>query len=164
MSFERGSQCAEMEVAVDPAELGAGFDHPGSAPAQRHLSVKPAFDVAGVVATNFDHAFDAVGAAQGPSQGGRHPQAQHGQRFGQTLTDGGGRARIRLITTARSLGRGGRGRPPDQSGCFSLETTGKPRRHTNTPFYVISSLYSVDEARRPESCGVVLRPCDGVPL
>jgi hypothetical protein len=51
MPFERGSQCPEMEVAVDPAELGAGFGHTSGAPAQRHLSIPPAFDVAGVVAT-----------------------------------------------------------------------------------------------------------------
>ena len=27
MPFESGSQCPEMEVAIDPAELFAGFDH-----------------------------------------------------------------------------------------------------------------------------------------
>jgi hypothetical protein len=41
-----------VEVAVDPAELSAGFDHSGGAPAQGHLSISPAFDVAGVVAAN----------------------------------------------------------------------------------------------------------------
>lgn len=35
MSFERDSQCAEMEVAVDAAELGAGFDRPGGVPNRR---------------------------------------------------------------------------------------------------------------------------------
>jgi hypothetical protein len=40
-----------MEVAVDPAELGAGFDHAGGAPAQGHRSVLPEFDVAGVIPT-----------------------------------------------------------------------------------------------------------------
>jgi hypothetical protein len=37
-----------MEVTVDPAELLAGFDHPGGALTQRHHSVLPVFDVAGV--------------------------------------------------------------------------------------------------------------------
>jgi hypothetical protein len=46
-----------MKVAVDPAELGAGFDHSGGTPAQGHLSIPPAFDVAGVVPPNFTHAF-----------------------------------------------------------------------------------------------------------
>jgi hypothetical protein len=56
MPFESGSQCPEMEVAIDPAELFAGFDHARGAPTQRHLRVSPAFDVMGVVATNSDHA------------------------------------------------------------------------------------------------------------
>jgi len=47
-----------MEVSVDPAELFTGLDHPGGAPAQRHLPVTPAFDVAGVIATNRDHRLD----------------------------------------------------------------------------------------------------------
>jgi hypothetical protein len=38
-----------MQVAVDAAELLAGLDHPGGAPAQRHLPVAPAFDVGGVL-------------------------------------------------------------------------------------------------------------------
>ena len=78
-----------MEVAVDPAELLAGFDHAGGAPAQRHLSVSPAFDVAGVVAADADHRLDRVGRAQCPGQGGRHAESEHGQRLGQALTHAG---------------------------------------------------------------------------
>ncbi len=37
-----------MQVAVDAAELSAGFEHSCGAPAQRHLAVTPAFDVLGV--------------------------------------------------------------------------------------------------------------------
>src|SRR5512144_1278260 len=36
-------------MSVDTAELLAGFEHPGGAPAQRHLSVAPVLDVSGVV-------------------------------------------------------------------------------------------------------------------
>ncbi len=42
MPFERGAQRAQVQVTVDAAELGGGFDHAGGAPAQRHLSVSPA--------------------------------------------------------------------------------------------------------------------------
>lgn len=34
----------QVQVAVDPAELAAGFDHVGGAPARRHLPVLPTFD------------------------------------------------------------------------------------------------------------------------
>ena len=47
--------------AVDPSELLAGLDHPGGAPAQRHLPVAPPLDVAGVSATDANHAFNGVG-------------------------------------------------------------------------------------------------------
>jgi len=50
--FQCVSQGAQMEMAVDAAELLAGFDHAGGTPAQGHLSVAPAFDVAGVITTN----------------------------------------------------------------------------------------------------------------
>ena len=85
MPFESGSQGPEMEVTVDPAELLAGFDHACGAPAQCHRSVLPVFDVAGVIPTDFDHAFHAVGAAQGAGQGGWYTQAQDGQGLVQAL-------------------------------------------------------------------------------
>ena len=49
-----------MQVTVHSAELLAGLDHPGRAPAQRHLPVAPALDVAGVFAADRDHRLDAV--------------------------------------------------------------------------------------------------------
>ncbi len=33
---EREAECGQVQVAVDAAELAAGFDHAGGAPAQRH--------------------------------------------------------------------------------------------------------------------------------
>ena len=39
--LERGAQRGQVQVAVDPAELATGFDHPGGAPAQRHGAVLP---------------------------------------------------------------------------------------------------------------------------
>jgi hypothetical protein len=50
-----------MQVTVDAAELLAGLDHPGRAPAQRHLPVPPVFDVGGVFTAHRDHRFDGVG-------------------------------------------------------------------------------------------------------
>src|SRR3954453_19396385 len=45
LGVERGAQLGQVQVAVDPAELLACFDHAGGAPAQRHLPVPPALDV-----------------------------------------------------------------------------------------------------------------------
>src|SRR3954454_12138513 len=45
LGVERDAQLGQVQVAVDPAELLAGLDHPGGAPAQRHLPVPPALDV-----------------------------------------------------------------------------------------------------------------------
>src|SRR3954467_2156367 len=42
---ERGAQLRQVQVAVDAAELLAGLEHAGGAPAQRHLPVAPALDV-----------------------------------------------------------------------------------------------------------------------
>ena len=86
-----------MEVAVDPAELLAGFDHAGGAPAQRHLPVAPVFDVAGVVAADGDHRLDRVGGAQGPGEGGWYAEAEHGQGFGHSFAQAGGGAGVGLV-------------------------------------------------------------------
>ncbi len=59
-AVEGGPQSGQVQVAVDAAELLAGFDHAGGAPAQRHLPVPPAFDVAGVVTADRDHRLDAL--------------------------------------------------------------------------------------------------------
>lgn len=40
-AFERGAQRGQVQVTVHAAELLAGLDHPGRAPAQRHLPVPP---------------------------------------------------------------------------------------------------------------------------
>src|SRR6476620_3216561 len=40
--FQCVAQRSQVHVAVHAAELLAGLDHPGGAPAQRHLSVAPA--------------------------------------------------------------------------------------------------------------------------
>jgi hypothetical protein len=71
----------KVQVTVDAAELGGGFDHAGDAPAQSHLSVSSAFDAAGMVPTDPDQALHAVGRSQGSGKGGRHTQVQHGQRL-----------------------------------------------------------------------------------
>ena len=80
-----------MQVTVDAAELFAGLDHAGGAPAQRHLPVAPAFDVGGVLAAHGDHRLDAVRRAQRTRQRGRHTQAQHGERLVEALTQAGRR-------------------------------------------------------------------------
>src|SRR5665648_642341 len=89
---ERNAEPWQVQVAVDAAELLAGFDHPGGAPAQRHGAVLPVLHVYRVVAGDGDRRLDAVGRAQRAGQGRRHAQAQHGQRLGQALTQAAGRA------------------------------------------------------------------------
>jgi len=49
--FQRVAQRAQMQVAVDTTELLACLDHACCAPAQRHLPVAPALDVARVITT-----------------------------------------------------------------------------------------------------------------
>ncbi|CCG02442.1 Putative helicase (fragment) [Blastococcus saxobsidens DD2] len=97
LGVERGAQLRQVQVAVDPAELLAGLDHAGGAPAQGHLPVPPALDVAGVITTDGDHRLDRVGRAQRAGQRGRHPQAQHGQRLVQAFAQAGSRARVGLV-------------------------------------------------------------------
>lgn len=70
--FQRVAQGSQVQMSVDPAELFAGFDHAGGAPAQCHGPVAAAFDVAGVITTDGDHRFDTVDRAQGAGQGGGH--------------------------------------------------------------------------------------------
>ena len=41
MPLEGGSQCWQVQVAVDAAELLTGLDHAGGAPAQGHVAVLP---------------------------------------------------------------------------------------------------------------------------
>src|ERR1700674_4532946 len=50
LALERGAEWRQVQVTVDAAELLAGLDHPGRAPAQRHLRVAPTLDVASVFA------------------------------------------------------------------------------------------------------------------
>ena len=54
-----------MEVTVDPAELLAGLDHPGRAPAQRHQSAAPVvMNVAGGCGSRFSSASTSVDISQ----------------------------------------------------------------------------------------------------
>ena len=42
LALKRCAERRQVQVAVYTAELLAGLDHPGGAPAQRHLSIAPA--------------------------------------------------------------------------------------------------------------------------
>jgi hypothetical protein len=92
VAFEGGAECGQVQVTVDAAELVAGLDHPGRAPAQRHLPVAPALDVGGVLAAHRDHRLDAVRRAQRAGEGGRHTKAQHREGLAQALAQAGRRA------------------------------------------------------------------------
>src|SRR4051794_22854942 len=59
-AFERVAQRPQVHVPVDATELLAGLDHPGGAPAQRHLPIAPALHVRAVRTTYADHALDRV--------------------------------------------------------------------------------------------------------
>src|SRR5215211_9237525 len=72
-----------MQVAVDPAELLGCLTHPGGDPAQHHLAVLPAFDIAGVVAAALDHRLDGVGGSQRSSKSGWHAKPSDGEGLGQ---------------------------------------------------------------------------------
>ena len=61
LALKRCAERRQVQVAVYTAELLAGLDHPGGAPAQRHLSIAPALDVGGVFAAHLDHRLDGVG-------------------------------------------------------------------------------------------------------
>jgi len=100
-----------VEVTVDAAELLAGLDHPGRAPAQRHLPVAPALDVAGVFTADRNHRLDRIGRAQRAGEGGRHTEAQHGERLVQALAQAGRRAGL---GTVEFFGQG-------EQGCFGLQ-------------------------------------------
>jgi len=73
---------AEVLVADDLAELALGFEHPGGGPAQAHVAVLPALDVA------------AGGAAD--VQLGMDPQALQRDRLGQALAQRRRGARVRV--------------------------------------------------------------------
>lgn len=54
------AQRSQVHAPVDPADLLAGLDHPGGAPAQRHRAVTPVLDVARVHAADRDHGLHAL--------------------------------------------------------------------------------------------------------
>src|SRR5215210_6974595 len=54
----------EVLVADDLAELGFGFEHAGGRPAQAHVAVLPALDVAAGGAADADHRLDWVRRGQ----------------------------------------------------------------------------------------------------
>jgi hypothetical protein len=86
------AQCGEFLVALDPAELGLGGEHPGRCPAQGHLARGPGLHPPGVVADDLDHALHRVGGLHGLQQLAAHLQPVDGQGLGQALAQAGGRA------------------------------------------------------------------------
>jgi len=89
-----------VQVAVDATELLAGFDHPGGAPAHRHVPVAPALHVRRPLPADPDHGLDGVGRAEGARQRGWHPQPQHRQGLGQPFAQAGGDPRVGLVQLA----------------------------------------------------------------
>jgi len=73
MPFKGVPEHGHVGVAGHTAELLAGLDHAGGAPALCHLPVSPALDVAGVVAADRDHRLDRVGRPQRPARVGGTP-------------------------------------------------------------------------------------------
>src|SRR6266536_2373458 len=55
VSAQRGDELGHLLVALDPAERALGVEHAGSGPAQHHLPVAPAGDVAVGGARDRDH-------------------------------------------------------------------------------------------------------------
>jgi hypothetical protein len=63
----------QVQVAVDAADLVAGFEHPGGTSAQRHLPIPVALDVPGVLPADLDHRFDGVAERSVRAKGGGTP-------------------------------------------------------------------------------------------
>ena len=92
MRVESGAEGGQVQVAVDAAELLAGLDHAGGAPAQRHVcrSASSSRCVEWVRAMEIIDSMLLVLRSVRASVGGT-PQAQHGQRLGQALAQRRGR-------------------------------------------------------------------------
>src|SRR3954451_22888951 len=60
IAFHGEGQLGEVSVADDLAELTLGFEHPGGGPAQAHVAVLPALDVARDAANGLDHRLAGV--------------------------------------------------------------------------------------------------------
>ena len=109
LSVESASQRWQVEVTVHPAELLGRFAHPGGAPAQRHLSVPPALDVAGVVPADLDHRLNRVCRPQGADQGRRDAEPADGEGLGQALPEAGRGAGMGPLEVPGQLLEGGLG-------------------------------------------------------
>ena len=65
MLLERLAEDRHFTVPVDPSELLFRLQEPGRSPAQYHLAVPPALDVAGDRAPHGNHGLDRVGGFEG---------------------------------------------------------------------------------------------------
>ncbi len=121
----------ELGVADHAAERLLGLEHPGGRPAQAHVAVLPALDVAAGGAADADHRLDRVRRGQRLPQLGMDAQALQRDRLGQALAQRRGRAGVRVRELAgerlqpldRRLVIGqlpGRAQPPLDGGPVAL--------------------------------------------
>jgi len=92
MSSQRGPQDRQLLAGLEPPEALGGLQHGGSGPAQRHLGILPAFDVAADLPNGAVHVFDDVRARQRPAQFDRQAEAGDGEDFVDAFQDAGGDA------------------------------------------------------------------------
>ena len=89
MSSQGGPQDRQLPVGLEPPEALGGLHHAGRGPAQRHLGIPPAFDVAADLPNGAVHVFDDVGARQRPTQLDRQAEAGDGENLIDAFQDTG---------------------------------------------------------------------------
>jgi hypothetical protein len=154
LALERGAQRAQVQVAVDAAELLAGLDHPGGAPAQRHLPVAPALDVARAGPADRDHALDRVGRAQrARERRGARPAAA--RSTSRSCLRAGWRLRPGGSCPARGPARSAAPRPR------ALSRHGRPRASAAPRLGAVAAAACPGHCG---SCGLVKNQCGRVAL
>jgi len=95
--LERVEQLRELFVALDAAELGLGGEHPGGAPAQRHLAVLPVLHASGVVADDLDHRLGRVRRIERGEQAAGDAEPVDGDGLGEPFPQRRGGAGALLV-------------------------------------------------------------------
>jgi hypothetical protein len=94
VAFDGERELGEVGVADDAAELALGFEHPGGGPAQRHVAVLPALDVATGAADALDQRLAWVRALERALEGPADPEARERDGLLEALSQRAGGAGV----------------------------------------------------------------------
>jgi len=83
--LDRDGELGEVFVADDASELLFGFEHAGGGPAQRHVAVLPALDVARAAPDALDHGLAGVGGLLRRLELACDAEAGEGERLLETF-------------------------------------------------------------------------------